>query len=273
MKYAIIGDPVEHSLSPVMHEAGFRGLGIDAQYHRIPIQVDTLGEGLSNLLESDYQGINVTYPLKESILPFINELSPQALAIGAVNTIKIVDGLLHGYNTDGDGFVQSLREQGYDFNGQKVVILGAGGSAKSIAASLALLPIEEVLILNRTEDKAAALAVLVQSLGGKARAGSMMQGDWLTEVDLLIQTTSIGMKGESFPLSLHGIKPSARVVDLIYNPRVTTFLAQAESLGCRTMNGLDMLLWQGVLAWKIWFAREAPVSLMREALFNKLNTR
>ncbi|KUO58787.1 MAG: shikimate dehydrogenase [Gracilibacter sp. BRH_c7a] len=268
MKYGIIGYPVEHSLSPVMHEAGFRELGIDAQYHRIPLHPTELAEGLAFLLELGYSGINVTYPLKEAVLPFLDKVNPQASEIGAVNTIKVVDGGLQGYNTDGDGFVQALKEQGYDFTGRKVVILGAGGSAKSIAASLAHLPIKEILILNRTEEKARILVELVHSLGGQASGEAFISGDWLKKVDLLIQTTSVGMRGESYPLSLQGINPSAWVIDLIYHPPLTKFLAEAESLGCRTMNGLDMLIWQGALAWKIWLDREAPVAQMRRALLD-----
>ncbi len=270
MKYTIIGYPVEHSLSPIMHEAGFRELGIDAQYHRTPLQPTELAKGLAFLLETGYSGMNVTYPLKEAIIPFLDEVSSQASAIGAVNTVKVVDGLLQGYNTDGDGFVQALRGQGYDFNGRNVVILGAGGSARSIAASLAHLPLKEVLILNRTVNKARTLVELVQTLGGQATWGSFLPGEWLKKVDLLIQTTSIGMKGEPYPLSLQGIKPSAWVIDLIYHPPLTKFLAEAELSGCRTMNGLDMLLYQGALAWKIWFDREAPVAQMRKALLDNL---
>ena len=231
-----------------------------------------LGEGLSRLLELGYVGMNVTYPLKEAIIPYLDGLSPKASVIGAVNTVKVVDGLLQGYNTDGDGFVQALREHGYSFERSKVAILGAGGSARSIAASLANLPIKEVLILNRTESKARALSRLVLAQAN-ASWGTLQAGDWLKEADLVIQTTSIGMGGEDYPISLYGIKPSAWVVDLIYKPDVTDFLAEAKSLGCRTMNGLDMLLWQGVLSWKIWFNIEAPVARMRQALFDNLNTR
>lgn len=273
MKYGIIGYPVENSLSPVMHEAGFKELGIDAQYNRIPLLATELAEGIASLLEAGYAGINVTYPLKEAVLPFLDEVSPAASAIGAVNTVKVVGGVLQGYNTDGDGFVQALREQGYDFQGRNVVILGAGGSAKSIAASLASLPVKEVLILNRTEEKARTLVELVQTLGGQASWGSFLSGDWLKQVDLLIQTTSIGMKGESYPLSLQGLKASAWVIDLIYHPPLTKFLAEAESLDCCTMNGLDMLLYQGALAWKIWFNREAPVLQMRKAILDNLKIR
>ncbi len=273
MKYGIIGYPVEHSLSPVMHEAGFKEVGIEAQYNRIPLPLAELANGIASLLEDGYSGINVTYPLKEAVIPFLDEVSPKASEIGAVNTIKVMDGVLKGYNTDGDGFVQALIEQGYDFLDRNVVILGAGGSAKSIAASLAHLPLNEVIILNRTEDKARTLAELVQTLGGQASWGPFHSGKWLKNVDLLIQTTSIGMKGEPYPLSLQGIKSSAWVVDLIYHPPLTKFLAEAELLNCRTMNGLDMLLYQGALAWKIWFNKEAPVAQMRKALLDNLNIR
>lgn len=273
MKYAIIGDPVEHSLSPVMHEAGFRESGIDARYDRVPLQASGLEEGLSNLVKAGYDGLNVTYPLKETVLRYTDKLSPKAEVIGAVNTVKVVAGRLEGHNTDGDGFVQGLREKGFDFNSRRVVILGAGGSAKSIAVSLAGLSVREVIVLNRTEEKARILAELVRNQGAQSFSGPLQAGDWLKEADLIIQTTSIGMKGEPYPLCLNGISPSAWVVDLIYHPPVTAFLAEAASSGCRTLNGVDMLLWQGALAWNIWFGREAPVNIMRQALLNELDVR
>jgi len=265
MKFAIIGYPVEHSLSPEMHEAGFKALGLEAQYHRLPVQPANLAESIGYLQENHYSGWNVTYPLKEEILPFLDEVTPEALHIGAVNTVKAVDGLLVGHNTDGGGFIQSLVTKGFALPGKKAVILGAGGAAKAIAVALAEQK-TEVLILNRRPEKAGQLAGHICGLGGKASSGVLEAGSWLQNADLLIQTTPVGMSGEDYVLDLKGINPAAWVVDLIYHPAETSFLADAARQGCQTMNGLDMLLYQGVLAWKFWLNLEAPVAAMRRAL-------
>lgn len=267
MKYAIIGYPVEHSLSPVMHEAGFKAAGIKASYTVLPIKPDGLAQGIEYLKNNGYNGWNVTYPFKEAVIPYLDELSPHASFIGAVNTVKAEKGLLKGFNTDGEGFVYSLTSKGYDFTAKNIVILGAGGAAKSIAAALAVLK-TKIFILNRTESKARFLSELVQTLGGTASWGTLRSGDWLKHVDLLIQTTPIGMKGENYPIDLKGINPSAWVIDLIYYPACTAFLAQASALGCRTMNGLEMLLGQGIMAWKIWLGCDAPVTEMRQSLLD-----
>ena len=271
-KYAIIGFPVDHSLSPPMHEAAFRAVGIQAEYHRLPLKINELGRGLEYLKRNNYAGWNVTYPLKEEILPLLDYITPEAKTIGAVNTVKVVDGLVQGFNTDGPGFVQSLTEKGYSLEGKKVVILGAGGAAKSTAVSL-MANKAKLLILNRTPDKAQKLARQITGLGGFADWGALASGYWLREVDLLIQTTPLGMKGEQYPLSLKGINPEAWVVDLIYSPEVTEFLTEAASYGCKIWNGLEMLLYQGALAWKIWLDKDPPLEIMRKVLYENRNGR
>jgi shikimate dehydrogenase len=265
MKYAIIGYPVEQSLSPAMHEAAFRALGLDAEYQRIPIQMSDLAGGVEFLQQNGYNGWNVTYPLKEQMISFLDTITPIALDIGAVNTVKVLDGSLQGHNTDGEGFIESLSTKGYAFRNKKAVILGAGGAAKAIAVALAQREVG-LHILNRTEHKAKRLAKHISALGGKASWGILDSGEWLKSVDLLIQTTPIGMKGEEYFFNLRGINSSSWVIDLIYHPVVTPFLSEAATYGCRTMNGLEMLLYQGALAWRFWLNMEAPISVMRKAL-------
>lgn len=265
MKYAIIGYPVEHSLSPLMHEAGFKAIGIDAEYHRIPVLLSELEDRIKLLKCKGYAGWNVTYPLKEEIISLLNTLTPPANDIGAVNAVKVVDGSLQGHNTDGEGFLESLKARNYDLKNKKVVILGAGGAAKGIAITLASKK-TEILILNRSLNKAKNLAQHITNLGGKAYWGMMSNGDWLTEVDLLIQTTPVGMNNEKYFFDLRGIKKNALVIDIIYKPFITPFLFEAAKQGCQIMNGLDMLLYQGILTWKYWFNMEAPVSVMRSVL-------
>ena len=268
-KYGIIGNPVDHSLSPVMYQAGYRVLGIDAIYNKINVQVGELNSSVKKMIDSGYNGWNVTYPFKEEIIPLLDEISDEARAIGAVNTVKAESGRIKGYNTDGSGFVASLEEAGFSLENKNAVILGAGGAAKAIAVALAKKNVH-LLILNRTLEKAHKIVNIVNGFGAKAECGLLEKGYWLENSDIIIQTTSIELTGGRFPFFLEGISQEALVVDIIYNPWETSFLAEARLGGCKTMNGLNMLLFQGIEAWKIWFGREAPSEVMKKALLSRL---
>lgn len=265
MKFAIIGSPVDHSLSPRLHEAGFRAAGIDAVYHKIAVEPERLAESLDSLRQNGYTGWNVTYPLKEKILDYLDVLTPEALNCGSVNTVKLENGLLCGHNTDGDGFVSSLTSLGYCFDEKNIVILGAGGSARAIAASLSSRNCK-ISIRNRSCQKAEGLARMVSRLGGQASSDPFEHGLWLRDIDLLIQTTPVGMAGDAYPLSLYGINPAAWVVDIIYKDQFTPFLKSASGYGCKTLNGLGMLIHQAALAWKFWLGVDGPVEIMRDAI-------
>ena len=267
--YAVIGDPIQHSLSPSMHNAGYEALGVDAEYQRFHVKASHLAEAVEGLRALGFSGWNVTLPHKEPIISLLDTLTPQAKRAGAVNTVKIYEGQLIGHNTDGDGFVRSVEEELPGFKGKKAVLLGAGGASKGIALAL----VEQGMhlhILNRTPEKAKGLAQVIQSEGGRATSGEFAPGDWLKDVDLLVQTTSIGLHSEPFPFSLEGISKQALVVDIIFNPMETLLLKEAKELGCRTQNGLGMLLYQGALAWEFWLGGQAPVEEMRQALNKQL---
>lgn len=263
--YAVIGDPIRHSLSPQMHNAGYRALGIKAEYHRFQVKPAQLSEAVEGLCALGFSGWNVTIPHKESIVSLLDTLTPEAQRAGAVNTVKIHEGQRIGHNTDGAGFVRSVEGDMNGFQGKKAVLLGAGGASKGIALALAEQGMH-LHILNRTPDKAKELVQVIQSLGGTATSGEFALGDWIKDVDLLVQTTSVGLQGERFLFSLQGISEQALVVDIIFNPSQTAFLQEAKELGCRTLNGLGMLLYQGALAWEFWLGGLAPVEEMRQSL-------
>jgi len=267
--YAVIGYPIEHSLSPGMHKAGYEALGLDAEYQRFLVEPSHLTEAVEGLCALGFFGWNVTLPHKEQIISLLDVLTPQAQRAGAVNTVKIHEGQRIGHNTDGDGFVRSVEEELKGFQGKKAVLLGAGGASKGIALALTEQGMQ-VHILNRTYEKAEALVQAIQREGGTATSGVFAPGDWLSDVDLLVQTTSAGLHGEPFPFSVQGISEHALVVDIIFNPRETAFLQEAKKQGCRTLNGLGMLLYQGALAWEFWLGGQAPVEAMRQALQNQL---
>lgn len=267
--YAVIGDPIEHSLSPWMHNSGYEALGIDAEYQRFHVEPSHLAEAVEGLCALGFSGWNVTLPHKEKIISLLDTLTPEARRAGAVNTVKIHEGQRIGHNTDGDGFIRSVEGNLNGFKGKKAVLLGAGGAGKGIALALAAQGMQ-VHILNRTPEKATVLVELIKQWGGTATSGEFAPGDWIEDVDLLVQATSVGLLGEPFPFSVKGISNRALVVDIIFNPRDTVFLKDAKKQGCRTLNGLGMLLYQGALAWEFWLGGQAPVEVMRQALKEQL---
>ncbi len=267
--YAVIGDPIAHSLSPTMHNAGYDALGIEADYQRFHVAPRDLSEAVEGLCALGFSGWNVTLPHKEKIISLLDTLTPEARRAGAVNTVKINDGQRIGHNTDGAGFIRSVEGELNGFKGKKAVLLGAGGASKGIALALAEQGMK-VHIINRSPEKALALVLGIRAQGGTATSGEFAPGDWLEEVDLLVQTTSVGLHGEPFPFSLQGISEQALVVDIIFNPTQTAFLQDAKKKGCRTLNGLGMLLYQGALAWEFWLGGQAPVEAMQLALKDQL---
>lgn len=268
--FAVIGYPIAHSLSPAMHQAGYEAVGYAADYQKFQVYPEELEKAVQGLKALGFKGWNVTVPHKEAIIPFLDELTVEAQRAGAVNTVKVNQGRLIGHNTDGSGFVRSLQEH-MDLDSSKtIVLLGAGGAAKGIAMALAPFQVE-LLILNRTPERAAELARKIKEYGGLATQEAWVTGDWLTQADCVIQTTSIGLKKEEYPLSLQGIRPGTPVIDIIFNPWETPFLRSAKALGCKIVNGIDMLLYQGVNAWEFWHEDKAPVEAMRGALYKSLN--
>lgn len=270
--FAVIGNPIAHSLSPEMHRGGYRELGLEADYLRLQVESSTLPQAVQGLKALGFTGWNVTVPFKEQIIPYLDELTAEALEAGAVNTVKVQGGRLIGHNTDGQGFVRSIQSELTLKKGMPVVILGAGGAAKGIA--MALLPFEvKIIILNRTQERAQHLVDLINKNGGEAVTQPWEAGDWLKSTQLLVQTTSLGLKQEQYPFSLSGISQEMLVVDIIFNPWETPFLREARELGCRTLNGVGMLLYQGALAWEFWLGGQAPIKGMKKGLLEALPKR
>lgn len=269
----IIGWPVSHSLSPVLHNAAFAALGLDWIYVPFPLAPDALPQGISGLKALGVAGFSVTIPHKVAIIPFLDEVTPDAQLIGAVNTVVARDGKLVGYNTDGIGLIAALAGKlSCDPGGKRVLVLGAGGAARSAVVSLAGAGASEVTIANRSLDTAQALATLVAGhLPGttfSARPLSELSDPGLLgSFDLLVNTTSVGMAGDSFPgLALKALKPGACIYDMVYAPAVTPLLAQAGALGIPCANGLGMLVAQGEAAFRIWTGAVAPEGCMERAL-------
>jgi shikimate dehydrogenase len=260
-----------------MQNAALQAAGIDGLY--IPWRVKA--PGLSAALDSlrwmeNFGGANVTLPHKEQAASLVDELSPEAASVGAVNTIVSRDGRLLGANTDGQGFLRSLQEEGgFVPRGRRAAILGAGGAARAVAWSLVEAGIAELLILNRTSERAELLADLVSRRMGVLALGLGL-GDprapgQLATCALLVNATPVGLRpSDPPPIDPALLRPQLLVYDLIYRPRETALLREAKRLGCQVLGGLGMLLYQGALAFELWTGRKPPEQAMRTALLQAL---
>lgn len=275
----LFGDPVEHSFSPAMQNAAFSSLGLDYVYVPFLVTPADLGQALAAVRALNLVGVNVTVPHKEKVLPFLDELAPEAEIAGAVNTIVRQGGRLSGHNTDGAGFLRALEaDAGFAPEGKNVLVLGAGGAARAVSAALARAGAREIRIAGRTAQKAAALAREInERTRGRARAIRWGEEDLLEalpDVQLVVQATPVGMHPrpeDCPPFPFQGLQSGHLVCDLIYHPPLTKFLARAKAAGARILNGLGMLLYQGVLAFELWTGVSAPVEVMRRALVEELH--
>ncbi len=266
----VFSSSAAHSLSPAMHNTAFAALGLDARYEAVGLKEHELPEAVAGLRAADVYGANVTIPHKVAVMPLMDELTPQAQAVGAVNTIINREGVLTGHNTDASGFARALREDaGFDTESRDVVMLGAGGSARAVG--LALLRTGATLgVYNRTHDKAVDLVAALERYGnvGVIRASELDRA--VLRASLVVNTTSVGHETyapEASPLRA-GVLPREMVVDIVYRPAETPLLRAAAAAGLRTQNGLAMLVYQGAEAFTLWTGQGAPVA----AMFGALNT-
>ncbi len=277
---ALLGSPVSHSISPLMHNEAFRLLGIDSVYLCFDVTEETLEEAVRGLRACRIRGFNLTMPLKNRIVPLLDDLSPEARLIGAVNTVVVdPDGRMTGYNTDGIGFVRSARDAGHDITGKKLVLMGAGGAATAICAQAALSGAAEIHQFVRSQsrfrDRAEALIRTINdTLPCRACLHDNEDTETLAQVlggsDMLINATSVGMApdtGTSILPDPSVLHPGLTVADIIYNPRRTLLLRQAEDAGCAVFNGMYMLLYQGAEAFRLWTGQEMPVEEIRMKYF------
>jgi len=251
----LIGCPVEHSLSPKLHNAIYQKYGMDCVYLAFDIKKEELHYAINGFRVLSFIGFNVTIPHKQNVFPYIDELDKEAQAIGAVNTVKIENGLLTGYNTDGSGFIGSLKNRGISVKGMNILVLGAGGSSRAICVYLAKEGANIINILNRTKSNAETLAEHIKRYYPFIKINVIGKQDLKSiNSDIIINTTSVGMwpMTDDSPLNEYNFNPDQIVVDIIYNPLKTKLLKDASSAGCTVINGLDMLVGQAVKAIEIW---------------------
>lgn len=260
----LIGYPVEHSLSPIMHNSAFQAIGLDYCYVTFPVEPSKLGDAVNGIRALSLKGVNVTVPHKEAVIKFLDSLDDEAKEIGAVNTIVNKEGYLVGYNTDGRGFMASLNENCINLKDKSVFLIGAGGAARAVAYYLSK-EAQEVLIYDIDLKKAKSLS---EALKGKVRVSEDMA--LIKDADIIINATPLGLRPEDpSPVNPSLLKEGQVVCDLIY--KKTEFLKEAELRGCITIDGLGMLLWQGVFAFELWTGIKPPVEVMRNRLLESVN--
>ena len=266
----LLGNPVGHSLSPVMQNAAFRACDLDWQYELLETPRARLGETVARLRQPDCVGANVTVPHKEAVIEFLDALTDHARQIGAVNTIVNRDGKLLGENTDVYGFTQALREASVELPGVRAVILGAGGAARAAVFALAEQNAARVTLINRTTDRAQKLADDVRAHFPRFAVEVNSIAAFAT-AHLIVNATSVGMSSNDAESPMQWVFPrGAAAIDLVYRPLQTKFLRDAERAGARPIGGVSMLVHQGAAAFKEWSNLDAPVELMLDATVKAL---
>jgi shikimate dehydrogenase len=271
---ALIGDPVEHTMSPAMHNAAFEKLGLDYKYVAFNVKPDQLSSAVAGFKALNVRGFNVTIPHKVAVISLLDSLDPLAQKIGAVNTVVNDNGKLKGYNTDAEGFLRALKEQGFKSKNKKVVVLGAGGASRAISFILAKEG-AKITILNRKLELDWALDIarlIKKSLKREVKALELSHLTDVLPADLLVNATSVGMSPAPnvSPIPALPCSKAPLVFDIVYNPIKTKLLQDAASAGAQTISGVDMLAWQGALAFEKWTGKKAPLDLMRQTAVTML---
>ena len=265
----IMGDPIEHSVSPPMHNAAFKSLDLDYAYVPFRVKKSDLANAVEAVKALNIRGVNITIPHKVDVIPLIDEVDQLAREIGAINVLVNNEGYIKGYNTDAEGFLHVLQEHRIEPAGKTVIILGAGGAARAISFSLAASG-ANLIMINRTRATAARCAADVSAATGQTVEVMTLDEKNLAEAmdksHILVNTTNVGMmpRVNDTLVTSRMIRPHFTVVDIVYNPYKTRLLAEAEKSGARTISGLEMLIWQGALAFEKWTGRQAPLNIMRK---------
>ncbi len=270
----VIGDPVEHSRSPQMHNAAFAKAGLDYVYVPFHVRPDDLADAIAGFKAINVVGINVTLPHKQAVIPSLTSISREAELIGAVNTLTFVDGNIYGDNTDAPGVLKALEEDGSMSGapvGENVVVLGAGGAARAVVVALALRGVASITIANRTVEKAVSLAEEMDRKTGVSMQGIGLSDERLSlavrEGNLLVNTATTSMDvTQPLLISADWLQPDTIVYDIVYTPPVTPLMQAATERGCQTLGGIGMLVHQGAIAFEKWTGVTPCTETMRQAL-------
>lgn len=264
--FAVIGDPIDHSLSPLIHNAAFRELDMDCTFIAYRVAKGELEYGVSALKKIQISGFNVTIPHKIDMMNFLNKTDESCSVIGAVNTVSNVDGMLKGYNTDMDGFLDPLKKKKITIKDSSILLLGAGGAARAIVAGFAKEKAKKITIANRTKSRGEYLSEFSQKLGLNSDTKQLDSVTANQDYDIIVNSTSIGLQNEQSPISFDKIKQGTVVYDIVYKPMNTDFINQAKKKEATIVYGYEMLLGQAIRAFEIWHGIEAPYNAMKKAI-------
>ncbi len=252
-KYLVIGNPIDHSLSPKLQNWWLKQNNIDATYDKIKLEVHEIKSLIQDIKDQKIAGCNVTVPFKKTVIPFLDKLSPEAEQTQSVNTITFDDGDLVGHNTDIAGFDTAIKKLNFSVKGKRVLILGAGGVVPSIIFALKNMHVQEIIISNRTREKAENLKVLFNDI-------KILEWGNLTNFHVVINATSLGLNNETINLDFSSSGHDKLFYDVIYNPHETHFLKMGKQLGYKTQNGKTMFIYQALEAFKLWHKIEPEVN-------------
>lgn len=265
MKYAVIGSPIDHSLSPVMHNANFNALGLQHDYEAINIDPKDFHEIKDIITEKKLSGFNVTIPHKENIIPYLDEIDEQSRTVGAVNTVSIINDKWIGYNTDGIGYVEGLKTVYPDLSEAYILVIGAGGASKGITSELMKHVKNKITVANRTQSRFDNWKMDINKINLNQAQNA------LAEFDIIINTTPVGMNNNNdLIINLDNLAPHTLVSDIVYIPFKTPILEAAEAKGNPIQNGLDMFVNQGAESFKIWTNKVPNYDIMKETVLNHL---
>ena len=265
--FAVIGDPIDHSLSPNIHSAAFRELNLDCSYIAYRIPTGELEEGIEGLKKIKIDGFNITIPHKIEMMKYLDKVDESCSLIGAVNTVTNKEGVLKGYNTDMDGFLEPFKEKKLNIKNAKVLLLGAGGAARAIVAGFAKEKAKSITIANRTLEKGKNLSEFAKKTGLDSNTIKIedVKGS-AKDYDIIVNATSVGLKNEPSPISLDNINENTIVYDIVYMPMNTDFIKKAKEKNAVIIFGYEMLLGQAMRSFEIWHGMKAPYNAMKKAL-------
>ena len=265
--YAVIGDPIDHSLSPNIHNAAFRHSKLDHTYIAYKIPAGELAAGIEALKAIKIAGFNVTIPHKIEMMKFLDEMDTTCKVIGAVNTVLNENGKLKGYNTDMIGFLDPIKKKNFTIKNSQVLLLGAGGAARAIITAMIKEKASKISIVNRTQENANKLADFAKKIGGNVDTISIHEANKLiTDYKFIINSTSIGMRNEPSPISTENIGKNSIVYDIVYQPINTDLIKKSKENGATIIYGYEMLLSQAACSFEIWHKMEAPYDAMKNVL-------
>ncbi len=264
--FAVIGDPINHSLSPNIHSAAFRELNLDSSYIGYRIPKGELESGVEGLKKIKITGFNVTIPHKIEMMKYLDKMDESCSIIGAVNTVVNNDGVLKGYNTDMDGFLEPLNKRNISIQDKKILLIGAGGAARAIIAGMSKEKAQEVDIVNRTTKNAEELSEFATSIGLSTNVKKIEEVKNLQKYNVIINSTSLGLKDEPSPILFKHANENTVIYDIVYSPMNTDFIKKAKDKKLEVIYGYEMLLGQATRAFEIWHEMKAPYNAMKKAL-------